>query len=150
MGCGGSGSSGAADAKTVPSIDATPALSSREFVQKANAICSRGSDRIHGSVESFKQAHGVAAAGSLDKKQEEEFISEIVVPAVRSQAEKIAKVGAPQGELAEVAAIVNKLEKVADAGEENPASILKEAKGNALSQVNEAARKYGIRECEQP
>jgi hypothetical protein len=125
-------------------------LTKAEFVKEANEICKRGSDQIHDESEPFRERQGLDAGVALTRKQEEEFVAEVVVPSIQAQAEGVAELGAPEGELGEVAAIVERLEKVAKAGERDPGSILQEGNGNPISEVNAVAKAYGVEECTQP
>jgi hypothetical protein len=156
-GCGGGSSdSSAASGETAgdtASSDTTPsgsASSKDAFIKEANRICEDGAGRIRNEQGSFVKEHGISEKKPATKEQEEEFITDIVAPSVRSQAEEVAELSAPEGDEEEVAAIVEGLEEVADAAEENPSSVFKEEPGGLLDEVNEVAEDYGAKECAQP
>lgn len=152
-GCGGGGGSSpsvSSSGGTAVGVAAAAGLTKAKFVKEANAICKQGSNQIHSGAEAFKEKQGIDLNASLSKAQEEELVAEVVVPSIRAQADGLAKLGAPEGELTEVAGVVQKLEKVAEAGEEKPSNILQEGAGDPIAEVNKAAKAYGVDECMQP
>lgn len=151
-GCGGSDSSASGDSSSEDSTTSGSAgpLTKAVFVKQANTICKEGSDKIHAEEKPFFKQHGIKSKTSATKKQSEEFISDVVAPAVEEQAEGVAAIGAPKGDEKEVAAIVEGIEKVAKAAGEAPASILIETPKGPLAEVNKAAKAYGVEECKQP
>jgi hypothetical protein len=154
-GCGGSSGGGTGAASPGGGSAAAPVttvagLTKPDFVKQANAVCERGSEEIRAGSEAFKKEKGLSPGASLSKAQEEELVSKVVVPSVRKQAEGVAKLGAPEADLGTVRAIVERLEDVVEAGEEDPANILQEGDGNSLAEVNKVTKAYGVDECMQP
>jgi hypothetical protein len=150
-GCGSTDSSTKGDSLSEGSTPSgTTALTKAAFVKEASAICKEGSDKIQTEEKPFFQEHGIKSKTSATKKQGEEFISDVVGPSVQAQAEGVAELGAPKGDELEVEGIVGGIEKVAEAAEEAPASILVETPKGPLARVNEAAEAYGVDECKQP
>jgi hypothetical protein len=152
IGCGGgsedegtaaTGASGTTGAATTA---AGPAKA--EFVKQADAICKRGGDEIHQGAEALKKRLGVEPTASLNKSQKEELIEAVVVPAVKKQAEGVAKLAPPPGDEIEVNELVAALGRVANAGQEDPGNILTTA--GTVGAVNEVAENYGASECVQP
>ena len=147
-GCGGSDSSSSGGSSS--GTTTTASLTKAAFIKEADAICKEGSDKIHAEEKLFFKEHGIKSKTSVTKKQSEEFISDVVGPAVEVQAEGVAELGAPKGNEIEVAGIVKGIEKVAKEAKEAPADILVETPKGALANVNEAAEAYGLEECKQP
>lgn len=147
-GCGSDSDAGGADEGTA-AVNAD--LTKAEFVKEGDAICKRGGEEIRVEAIVFREEHGLDREAALSQKQKEEFVAEAVVPAVQEQADGLAELGAPEGDQSKVAAIVEGLEKVAEAGEEDPASILR-VKGSKgpVGEVNLAAEQYDVGECTQP
>jgi hypothetical protein len=124
-------------------------LTSAEFKQRGNAICKRGGALVKAGLAAFVKKHSIQSPASMTLAQQEEFIEDVVVPSVQRQAEEIARLAAPKGDEAEVAAVVAGLEGVAKSGDEAANSILARS-APPMAAVNGAARKYGVKECEQP
>lgn len=146
-GCGGSSNSSSNGSTTSA---AATVLTKPEFVKQANAICKQGGDQIHREVQLFIKQQNLSTKAALATAQQEEFVTKFVVPSLRTQAEGLAKLAIPQGDAAEITAIVKGLEKLAKTSEEEPGSSLQEGDGNPLAEVNKAAKAYGVKECEQP
>jgi hypothetical protein len=141
-GCGSAGS-----AETGAAVS-TSRLTKAEFVRAGEAICERGDKEIHRGAVAFKGKLGIGPKGSLTKAQEEELVEKVVVRSVRTQAKDLAKLGPPKGGLQEEVALVEGLEAVAEAGEDDPGKILVAA--GPVARANKAATAYGVKECVQP
>lgn len=161
LGCAGCGSddgasssasteTGATGTSTTSSTgDAAPTKA--EFVREANAICKAGGDGIKAAGRVYGRQHGIAPGGAFSQAQQEDFVATIVIPALRAQAQGLAKLEAPEGDVNEVKVIVIDLENVIKTGEADPVNLLRVPKGEGpLAEVNRLAERYGIKECVQP
>lgn len=144
-------STGGVDATAAAAKDNDPSIGKAEFTRRANRICKRGGDRLRVQLVAFEHERGVKPNASMSRRQEEEFVKYVVVPAVQGQADGVIRLPVPAGEEGNVQALVNALQNVVDRGAEDPASILPSVSGGGpLAKVNEVAREYGVEECEQP
>jgi hypothetical protein len=155
-GCGGSadssednGSSSSSDT-TAAAATAASGLTKAEFVAQANAVCKQGGEEINREVQRFIKTQGISRNAVRTRPQQEEIVAKFVVPSIQAQAEGLAKLGVPEGDESEVAAIVFDLGKLAKTAGQNPGSILQEGNGNPLEEANKAAKAYGVGECTQP
>ena len=143
-GCGGSGGSGGdggngstgASTTTGPSkVDVTTSsLSKAAFLKQANAICTRGVERVQKAFSSeaseAAQAEAVAAFTAM----------------VGEAVGEIQQLGAPKGDEAAVQATLTALQKAVDTSEEESASTLERLA--ALFRKSDAlAGSYGLNAC---
>lgn len=125
-------------------------LTKAEFAKQANAICKLGSEQIHGEEKPFFNRNNIKSKATATKRQGEEFITEVVAGSLKAQAEGLSALDVAPAQKSELTALVNGIEQVVKAAEEDPSSILKEVPGGPLAEVNKVATAFDIAECTQP
>lgn len=118
------------------------ALTKAEFIKQADAICEQGNARIEAEAEEFGKEHESEQGTEEHQKQ---LVTEVVVPGIQAQAEKIADLGAPEGDEETIEEMIEAVEEGAAELEANPLAGME---GKApLGDASKIARAYGLREC---
>ena len=125
VGCGGSDSS-------------TSSPSKAEFVAKADAICKQGSQQIE------QAAKETFSGGRPTPQQEQQFITQTVVPQSQSQIDQIRALGAPAGDEDQVNRILDAAQAATD--QVKSTSDIEES---SFAQANALAKQYGLVACSQ-
>lgn len=128
FGCGGDDSSSGS------------ALTKAEFIKQADGVCKKGEARIEAEAGKYEKENEIAT-----EAQQEELISEVVVPGIQAQAEEIAALGAPEGDEEKIEAMVEAVESGAAELEANPLAGM-EGK-SPLGEASKIAGAYGLKEC---
>jgi hypothetical protein len=139
-GCG-SGGDGSTDTTVV-------VLTKTQYIKQGDAICKKGSESLSKEAEEFAEANNVDTEKPT-KQQQEEVIETVVGPALQAQADELAELGAPAGEEARTAAIVDALETGATELEDNPGALLESNGKGPLDKANELANEFGFKQCGQ-
>jgi hypothetical protein len=130
-GCGGSGGESA--------------LTKKEFVRQASAICKKANE---GQYAAFAAAGKKGTAENTSAQ--EDLLVNGELPPLQKEAEELADLGAPTGDEGEVEAITSGIEEAVEAVEKNPSGILAEEGQNPFLAVNKLIAKYGLTECSTP
>jgi hypothetical protein len=132
-GCGSSSSS----SKTTST--ATPAITKAAFLAKANAICTQGNKVSN------------AAAAKLGKSPSQAQITALVkstdVPSIQTQIDGIRALGAPAGDQATIANILNLAQADLNKVKSNPALLA--GTTNPFANFAKIAHPYGLTACAQ-
>lgn len=116
--------------------DSASALTKAEFIKQADGICKQGEARIEVEAEKF---------GIETMADQEKLVTDVVVPGIQAQAEKIADLGAPEGDEETIEEMVEAVENGAAELEANPLAGME---GKApLGEASKIARAYGLKEC---
>jgi hypothetical protein len=137
-GCGGSDDDASGSEAT---------LTKAQYVQKANAICDKGSKATADGYDAFYNRYPVSEGRELTKAQEVELVRVVIIPNVDDQARQLEKLPAPEGDEAEVAAFVDTLNGAVEALESEPLSFYEPGAGNPLLPAAEEAGAYGLTHC---
>jgi hypothetical protein len=117
-------------------------LTKKEFIKQANAICVESAKQLEADVSAWMKEYpgGPAAA----RKNIDEAVQEIAVPAVRRKAEELGSLVPPAEDQAEISQILENLEKVSRIYEkEGEKSLI----GPDSEQVGEEMEDYGLSRC---
>jgi hypothetical protein len=144
-GCGGGSDSSSTSGESTSSGDGGgSSISKAEFIKKADAICAKGSETANEEAEEFAEDNNVDTENPTPE-QLEEVVSDVVAPNIQIEAEEIAALGAPQGDEAEVEAIVNSVEEAVSALEGDPSKV---GEGESpLAEATKLAKSYGLKNC---
>jgi len=121
-------------------------LTKAEFIEQADRICKEGSNQIRKEYEAFAKQHNTAKTG-VSQEQGTEIGLQILLPNVQSQTEELRELEPPEGDEAQVAAMLDALEAGVEEGNQNPKSLL--SSNYPLSKGNQLAQKYGFKVCGQ-
>jgi hypothetical protein len=131
-GCGGSHKTASA------TINHTaPAISKREFVRKANAICAKG------NAES--KAAGAKLGAEPTEAQVVAFVRRTDVPVVQAQINALKALGAPAGDEATVAKMLTLAQAAVDAVKAQPTIVPSGV--NVFARFAGVAHPYGLTSC---
>lgn len=121
----------------------TSSLSKKQYIAKANAICSKGGAEALALASAYRPPQGE----TLNEAQlAVAAIQEALLPEFDEMIAEVEKLGAPSGERAEVEAVLLALERdVNSARKSLPADLAVLEKSFKRSAAQ--ARKYGVKEC---
>ena len=116
----------------------TASLTKKQFLKKADKFCEEGErEQLELASEYLKKHPGA---------EEEEMIIPAGLPPLQKQTEEIKALPAPEGDEAQVEAIVKAFEKALKDTEANPQDILTTA-SNPFKEADKLAEKYGLTSC---
>lgn len=145
VGCGSSDDSTTTDGGVDGGGVTTSSLSKAEMIEQADEICEEANEALAEDADEFAKENDVDTTNPTEA-QRQAVIVEVVVPNLREQAQKIEELGAPEGDEAEVEAVLDSLRKGADELEDQPMR-LREAGGGPLKGTAELAKSYGFEVC---
>lgn len=111
-----------------------------EFIAEGDAICREGDEALNTAAE---EQFGDLSADP-PRKQQEQFVSEVVAAEYRSQLEQLRELTPPEGDEEEVDAILTSLEQLADQAESDPGSLLD---AQTAPEAARLAAEYGFMSC---
>jgi hypothetical protein len=71
------------------------------------------------------------------------------LPAIRTEIEELTELAPPEGEEAEVEAMLTRMEKALEESEADPSKVL-DSSGNPFVAVEKEAAKFGFKSCDSP
>jgi len=128
-GCGGSDDN---------STSTEAALTKAPFVQKGNAICKAGNQKIN---QAFNQIQG-----SPTQAQAEQVVTTTVIPSIQGQIDDIRNLGIPSGDETQVNKILNDAQSALDQVKKDP-SLITQNGADPFAQANKEASAYGLTVC---
>jgi ABC-type Fe3+-hydroxamate transport system substrate-binding protein len=141
-GCGGSSSSDSSegDSTSPPTTVTTSSLSKSVFVKRADAICIKGAEQVEKALAQVSKLKGKAAETAI------ESFGGGFAGMVNSVAGEIQELGAPQGDEAQVEAILAAMGSAVTAAREHPTKSL-EALAQQFQQSDKLSGVYGLKSC---
>jgi hypothetical protein len=131
-GCGSSTSS-----STTSAAPSATMITKAQFVAKANAICRKGNEA--------SQAAGAKLGKEPREAEEVGFVTEKEVPAVQAQVDALKALGAPAGEEATVANIINTAQADLDKVKSEPTLVVHGV--DVFANFAKIAHPYGLTSC---
>jgi hypothetical protein len=131
IGCGNSGDS------------STAALTKAEFIKRGDAICEKTDEAQKAGLKAYTEKHPKSQTTPTGVK---DAVVAAGLPPIQSEAEELAELGAPNGDEAEVEAIIKGIEDALARAEKDPGSLLK-TEGNPFVGVDKLADEYGFKAC---
>jgi hypothetical protein len=119
-------------------------LSKDEFITQADAICEAGDKKIDAAAqETF-------SGGQPSQAEQEQFVTEDVVPNIQEQVDGLRALTPPEGDEDEVSAILDSAQDAIDQIESDPGTLTEGANGDdPFSEANQLAKEYGLTVCGQ-
>jgi hypothetical protein len=138
-GCGGGG-----DDTTVT----TGSLSKAAFVKKADAICTKGTERLQKGFGAYlrKNKKSILALRHPSKADYEGLIGGVLIPNLEREIEEIRALGAPSGDEERVEAIFTALEEGIEVAENDPKAV-KHSSEAIFGVGSRLAKEYGLEVC---
>jgi hypothetical protein len=144
-GCGSSSSSSSGStAGSASSAEGSSSLSKAEFVEQADEICTEGKQKGLEEMSAYAKAH--ASPGEPKLETLAKALQAAFLPAVQTQVDEIRALGAPQGDEAEVKAILAALEEAVESASKSSPSAGPNF-GSNFKHSGELAREYGLNGC---
>jgi hypothetical protein len=151
-GCGGSSEGATGSTKAESSTDsaqptkAEASAAKEQFIKSGDAICARIDTRQAAELKSYWDAHPGAEA---TKSGQVEAVKAVGLPPISAAVEELRTLSVPDGDAAEVKAILDALEAAVQEAERNPASALGGPK-NPFEEASKLAQDYGFVACASP
>jgi hypothetical protein len=134
-GCGG----GSGDEKTA-------SISKTEFVRKANALCTKGEEKLHSDFVAFSNEKNNNPTPS--RAEYEEFINRVISPNLKREIAELQALGTPQGDEAQVEALLAAVEEGLQNAEEKP-ELVTVGNSELFAKAIKLATAYGLAACAQ-
>lgn len=119
-----------------------------EFIAQADAICKQGNDEIEADFETFAKENGIKENEEPSKAQGVEISETILLPNIENQAEELRDLEVPNGDEAEISAMLASLDQGVEEAEEDPEALFT-AKSDPFGPANKKAKEYGLKVCGQ-
>jgi hypothetical protein len=127
-----------------------PPLTKKQYVHRANAICTRFSKNLARELQAFGKEHGSNSAAP-NQHEREQIILGVILPNVEERLEELKKLPAPKGEEAKIAQIIGTLEVAQKEARHHPvrsaAPIAR--RGEPFRMAMDMTADYGIWLCGQ-
>jgi hypothetical protein len=119
-------------------------LSKEEFIVQADAVCKAGDKKIDAAAkETF-------SGGQPSQAEQEQFVTEDVVPNIQEQIDGLRALTPPEGDEDEVSAILDSAQDAIDQIESDPSALTEGANGDdPFAEANQLAKEYGLKVCGQ-
>ena len=140
----GGNSTAQADSVNDASSDA-PALSKAEFIKQGDEICADAAKTFAEGVVKFMSESGVSENDDLSDEQEEEVITDVILPAYSTMGQELGELGPPKGEEEDVAEIVGGFEDVVADAEEDPSDVI--GGDDPFADAKAKAKEFGLEIC---
>ena len=148
-GCGDDDDDTAATTSAATTTGATGAtgatgepLTKEQFVTEADAICKAGDKKID------QAANETFSGGQPSQQEQEQFVTEDVVPNIQAQVDGIRALTPPEGDEEDVAAILDAAQAAIDQVQSDPGALT-EGSDDPFTEANQLAKDYGLKVCGQ-
>ena len=157
-GCGG-GSSGAKSESTDESVATEPvtvhtgSLTKAQFINRADSICEKGRGQFEGELEAFLRQHGkdvsLESVASLGAPEAGALVNEAFIPIHEKEIAEISSFGAPNGDRAEVTAILDAIQEGLGEARAQPLQFTQTSitQFSGFAKAIKLASSYGLSEC---
>ena len=129
---------------------ASASVTKAQFTKEANSICAERRKEQTAAFENYgKEVQAASkdgeAAAKAERKVANELIEEKILPSLEDQLDQMEELGAPTGDEAEIARMLNNLSKGIEELEEG--GVRKLVEGGSLLDFQKEAKAYGLK-CE--
>lgn len=126
------------------------ALTKKQYVRRANAICTRFSKNLSLESEAFSKEHGLNAVAP-NQHEREQIILGVLLPNVEERLDELKELPAPKGEEAKIAQIIGTQEAALEEAKSHPARSAAPIahRGEPFRMAMDVAAEYGIWLCGQ-
>lgn len=126
------------------------ALTKKQYVNRANAICTRFSNKLSRESAAFEERHGLNAAAP-NQHEREQIILGVLLPNVEERLKELKALPAPKGEEAKVAQILDTLEVAFEEAKRHPVRSAAPVahRGEPFRMAMDMTADYGIWLCGQ-
>jgi len=118
-------------------------LTKAEFIKQGDVVCRKADREKQVKIEAFMQSAQERTGKPFTASEQEEFVTEAVLPPIRVEAEELRDLGVPDEPLANE--ILDELEADVQDLEEDPAKLA--GKVDPFADVATMAGEYGFKAC---
>jgi hypothetical protein len=128
--------------------DVTVTVTKTQLIKQGDAICKQSDTEIEEGFERFAEENDIPQNQEPSNAQGVEIIETVIVPSIKTQAELIRDLGAPQGDEDQIDAMLDSLDEAVEKAEENPEALFDE-KTDPFGDAKDKATAYGFKACGQ-
>lgn len=130
VGCGGS--------------DETTSLTKAQFIKQADAICKKA-DLVQ--VKNIKRLEDEKKMEDRPPAEQNELVTTVGLDPMLKEAEEIGGLPAPEGDEAQIEALVEAIEAGVERARKEPAEFVAYGAPDFFEKADNIAKKYGMKEC---
>jgi hypothetical protein len=123
----------------------TGSLSKAEFIEKADAVCTKNQERTSRELFSYMDKHHINFSGPLPKTAAAGLLDSVIEPTYRREITEIGELGAPNKDAKKVVAMLEAIEAGLAKGQRDPAGAFRS--NELVPNAGELARAYGLTAC---
>ena len=118
------------------------------YITEADALCKKADKKKQDALESYLQKAVPTARNKLSLVEAEKLTTEVVLPALREEADELSELDVPDEEGAKkgAEAVITSFSKGLEELESNPA-LMANVKTGPLSEASDLAQKYCFKVC---
>jgi hypothetical protein len=128
--------------------DVTVTITKEQLIAQGDRICKQGDKEIEEGFERYAEENKLPDSGEPSEKQGIELVETVIVPSIKTQAELIRGLGAPEGDEEQVEAMLDSLDGAVEEAEASPETLFEED-SDPFGEPNQAAEDYGFKVCGQ-
>ncbi len=121
-------------------------ITKKQLIAQGDAICKQGNEEIEDGFERYAEENDIPENQEPSDEQGVEIVETVIVPNIKTQAELIRGLGAPEGDEEQVEELVDSLDEAIEAAEDDPEALFSED-SDPFGDVNQQAQDYGFSEC---
>jgi hypothetical protein len=133
---------GCGSSSKAKSTATTPAISKAQFLAEGNAICKQGERRLESTRRALEKQFGHREPTVAEVAA---YVTSSFAPLIQGQISALRALGAPAGEQAKVANLLNVAQTDLERVKSNPGALVKEQ--HPFANFARSAHAYGLKEC---
>ncbi len=123
----------------------TGSLSKAEFIEKADAVCTKGQERGARELAGYMSKNHITLTGPLPDATAAGLFGAVIEPTYQREIKEISELGAPDKDAEKVAAMLEAIEAGLAKAQRDPAGTL--SRNELVPGAGELARAYGLKAC---
>lgn len=123
----------------------TGSLSKAEFIEKADAVCTKSQERGGRALASYMSKNHIRLTGPLSTAVAAGLFGSVVEPTYQREITEISELGAPDKDAEKVVAMLEALEAGLAKAQRDPASAI--SRNELVPNAGALARAYGLTQC---
>lgn len=134
------------DSTDTDTASAEVTITKEQLIAQGDAICKQGNEEIEEGFESYAEENDIPKNQEPNDEQGVEIVEMVLVPNLKTQAELIRGLGAPEGDEEQVEELLDSLDEAIETAEDDPEALFNEDT-DPFGDVNQQAQDYGFSEC---
>ena len=123
----------------------TGSLSKAEFIEKANAVCTKNQERAGRELVDYMSKNNISLSSALPKAAAVGVFDSVIEPAYQREITEISELGAPDKDAEKVIAMLEAIEAGLAKGQRDPAGVI--SRNELVPIAGELAQAYGLTQC---